>query len=178
MDTELRIEVIKGQNLSGEERKNIITLCSQAFEENLEAVFNTFSRPSHILGFQAGKLVSHALWVTRRLQIDNNQMLRTAYVEAVATENPYRGLGYASTIMKRVVEEIQDYELGALSPFNVAFYERLGWELWRGPLRIRTETGLVRSPGEEEVMIFRLPKTPELDLNSPLSAEWREGDLW
>jgi aminoglycoside 2'-N-acetyltransferase I len=178
MNTELRIEVVEGQTLPADERKNIIAFCSHAFEEELESLFSTFSHPTHILGYRAGQLVSHALWVTRWLQVDNNQMLRTAYIEAVATENAYRGLGYASAIMKRVAEEIQAYELGALSPFNVAYYERLGWELWRGPLYIRTEAGLVRTPGDGEVMIFRLPSTPDLDLNAPLSAEWREGELW
>jgi hypothetical protein len=28
------------------------------------------------------------------------------------------------------------------------------------------------------VMILRLPRTPPLDLDAPLSIEWREGDLW
>ena len=179
MDTELRIEVIKGQTMSSDERKTIINFCNQAFDEDLETLFNTFTHPTHVLGYQAGKLVSHALWVTRWLQVDKNPMLlHTAYVEAVATEKAYRGLGYATTIMKRVEEGIQAYELGALSPFNVAYYERLGWELWRGPLYIRTVAGLVRSPRDEDVMILRLPNTPDLDLNAPLSAEWREGELW
>ena len=123
-------------------------------------------------------LVSHALWLTRWLQADEGPLLRTAYVEAVATEKAFRGLGYASAIMKRVEEEIQGYDLGALSPFSVAYYERLGWELWRGPLYIRTEKGLVPTPSDEHVMILRLPKTPALDVNVSLSAEWREGELW
>jgi len=158
MNIDLQIEVVESQTLSVNERKNIISFCSEAFEEDLEALFNTFSQPTHIIGTKEGKLVSHALWVTRLLQVDNDQLLCTAYIEAVATEKAYRGLGYASTIMKRIVEEIQAYELGALSPFSVAYYETLGWEPWRGPLYIRTEAGLVRTPGEEAVMIFRLPK--------------------
>jgi aminoglycoside 2'-N-acetyltransferase I len=178
MNGELQLEVCEGQNMSADERRNIIAFCSRAFEEDLEALFNTFSQPTHILGYQSGKLVSHALWVTRWLQVDHDRLFRTAYVEAVATEKAYRGRSYASKIMRRVEEEIQDYELGALSPFNVPFYERLVWELWRGPLYIRTEAELIRSPIDEEVMILRLPKTPELDLSVPLSAEWREGKLW
>lgn len=178
MSTDFRIEVVKGQILSGDERKTIIALCSQAFEEDFEALFNTFSEATHVLGYQAGTLISHALWVTRWLQVDTNPILRTAYVEAVATEKAYRDRGYATAIMKRVAEEIQAYELGALSPFSVAYYERLGWELWRGPLYIRTETGLVRTPRDGDVMILRLQNTPALDLYAPLSAEWREGELW
>ncbi len=178
MNSELQLEVVEGQVLSTAERKNIIFFCNQAYEEELEPLFDTFSRPTHVLGYQAGQLVSHALWVTRMLQVDNKQMLRTAYIEAVATGMAYRGLGYAATIMNRLAEEIHDYELGALSPSSVAYYERLGWELWRGPLFIRTGTELLRTPEGEEVMIYRLPKTPDLDLEASLSAEWREGELW
>jgi aminoglycoside 2'-N-acetyltransferase I len=123
-------------------------------------------------------LVCHALWVTRYLQVGTNPVLRTAYVEAVATEAKYRKRGFAASIMKHLVGEIQDYELAALSPFNVEYYERLGWKLWRGPLFIRTKNDRMPSLDGEEVMIFRLPKTPVLDLNAPLSAEWREGELW
>lgn len=28
------------------------------------------------------------------------------------------------------------------------------------------------TPRDEDVMILRLPRTPELDVNAPLSAEW------
>ena len=153
-------------------------MCSRAFDENVEPMFASFSDPIHVLGYRTGKLVSHALWITRWLQINHGQMLRTAYVEFVATEQAYRGLGYASLLMKRVQKEIQDYQLAALSPANVGFYERLGWELWRGPLCIRTETGLISSPAHEEAMVLRLSRTPDLDLTLPLSVEWRAGEVW
>ena len=104
--------------------------------------------------------------------------MRTAYVEAVATDAEYRNRGFASAIMKHLIGEIQDYDMAALSPSSVAFYERLGWELWRGPLFIRKNDNFISSINDEEVMIFRLPKTPVLDIHAPLSAEWREGELW
>jgi len=81
-------------------------------------------------------------------------------------------------VMQRLAADVQDFELAALSPSDPAFYERLGWELWQGPLFIRTDDGLLLSPGEEQVMILRLPRTPPLDLDAPLSAEWRQGELW
>jgi len=104
--------------------------------------------------------------------------MHTAYIEMVATEKTYRSRGFVTAIMKCVADEIQDFDLGALSPFSVAYYERLGWELWRGPLFIRTDSGLIRTPRDGDVMILRLPRTPNLDVNAPLSAEWREGELW
>jgi len=178
MKVTLQIELIKGKDLSSDEQQAIIKFCSRAFEKELDSLFRAFVYPTHVLGYQAGTLVSHALWVTRRLRAGKGPLLRTAYVEAVATEQAFRGLGYATAIMKRVEEEIQDYDLGGLSPFSVAYYERLGWELWRGSLYIRTEAGLVPTPDDEQVMILRLPKTPDLDINDTLSAEWRTGELW
>ena len=72
---------------------------------------------------------------------------------------------------------IADFDLGALSTGIPAFYQRLGWLTWHGPLFIRTNGDLLATP-EDTVMILRLPRTPPLDLRESLSAEWREGELW
>ncbi len=104
--------------------------------------------------------------------------LRTAYVEAVATDLAWRNRGFAAAIMRRIAAEVQDFDLAAPAPFDVRYYARLGWEAWQGPLFIRTQAGLQPSPEDEKVMILRLPKTPPLDITHPLSAEWREGELW
>ncbi len=175
---QLDIKVIRGELLSDIDRQGIVAFCSRAYEQDMEPLFDTFANATHVLGFHNGSLVSHALWVTRYLQVGTGPLLRTAYVEAVATEEAYRNRGFATAIMQRLADEIQDFDLVALSPFSVAYYGRLGWELWRGPLFIRTEDGLLPSPADEEVMILRLPQTPALDLQQPLSAEWREGELW
>ncbi len=172
------IKVVHSKVLSENLKKEIISLCNRAYEEDMGNLFETFVDATHVLGYYGDLLVCHALWVTRHLQVEKNPPMRTAYVEAVATEAIYRNRGFASSIMKYLINVVQDYELAALSPFSVEYYERLGWELWRGPLFIRMKDNLLRSPDDEEVMIFRLPKTPVLDLNAPLSAEWREGELW
>ena len=173
------IKVIHSKLTSETLRKEIVSLCNRAYEQNMETLFETFVDATHILGYYNDLLVCHALWVTRHLQVGTNPILHTAYIEAVATETNFRNRGFASAIMKYAIGEIHDYELGALSPFRVEYYERLGWERWRGPLFIRTKEGnLMPSLDGEEVMIYRLPKTPILDLNAPLSAEWREGELW
>jgi aminoglycoside 2'-N-acetyltransferase I len=48
--------------------------------------------------------------------------------------------------------------------------------MWRGPLFIRSAAALTATP-QDRVMVLRLPKTPPLDLEAALSAEWRAGDL-
>jgi aminoglycoside 2'-N-acetyltransferase I len=177
MTEHLTFEVIQGGTLSERERCEVLALCSCAYRTDYEPLFRTFAGAAHILARQDGALVSHALWVTRCLQCGTLPPLRTAYVEAVATEEAYRRRGFATAVMQRLAAEIRGFELGGLSPAYPGLYARLGWELWRGPLFIRAPDGLLPTPGEE-VMILRLPKTPALDLDAPLSAEWREGELW
>lgn len=177
--TELRWAVMPGAQLAPQARQATIDLCTRAFEEDFTGLMATFQASVHVLGWLGDQLVSHALWVTRWLQVGDHPPLRTAYVEAVATDPSYRNRGYATQAMQRLAAEIQDFELAALSPFSLAWYARLGWEQWQGQLFVRTAAGLLRTPEEEgNVMILRLPQTPPLNLTRPLSAEWREGELW
>lgn len=177
MAHKITLEVTRAEELSTAHRAEIISLCTIAYEENFDQLFETLPSSTHVLARLGGQLVSHAEWVTRWLQPEGQELLQTAYVEAVATAPQYQGRGFATSVMKEVAAQISSYDLGALSPFDVAYYERLGWELWRGPLAIRTESGLLLTP-DEEVMILRLADTPNLNLNSQLTAEWRNGELW
>jgi aminoglycoside 2'-N-acetyltransferase I len=178
MPPQLTFQVIRGTALSEQELSEIIALCSRAYEADYMPFYRTFSAPTHLLARFEGTPISHALWVTRWLQPAGLPLLRTAYVEAVATEPAYRGRGFATALMRRLADEIQGgYELGGLSPADRGLYFALGWQLWRGPLFVRTTEGLVPTPGER-AMILRLSKTPPLDLDAPLSVEWREGEVW
>jgi aminoglycoside 2'-N-acetyltransferase I len=178
MMVSLKLDVVRADELAPCLLADILALCNRAFEEDLEPLFRTLTDKTHVLGFLGESLVCHALWVTRWLQVGTNPIMRTAYVEAVATEKVYRTRGFAAAVMKRVAKEIQDFELGALSPFSVGYYEQLGWERWQGSLFIRKDGSLIQTPNDVDVMILRLPRTPVLDLHAPLSAEWREGELW
>ena len=179
MSDRLHIKIVSSEALSDPDKRAIISLCNLAYEEDLEPLFNTFVDATHVLGTFRGSLVGHALWVTRWLQPGNEAPLRTAYVEAMATHPDFRRRGFAAQIMTALGEAIRSFELGALCPdLGIAdLYEKLGWEFWRGPLSIRAGQGLLPTP-DERVMILRLPKTPALHLEAPLSAEWREGELW
>jgi aminoglycoside 2'-N-acetyltransferase I len=173
----LALQVVKAEDLSAADRAAVLALCSQAYECDFEPFLRTLGDATHVLGRQAGMLVSHAAWVTRWLQSGTLPPMRTAFVVAVATGGAYRGQGFAMAVMQRLAAAIDDFDLGALSPARYGLYLRLGWERWRGPLFIRTAAGLHATP-DDEVMILRLPRTPPLDLDASLSAEWREGELW
>lgn len=171
------VTTVASADLSATQRQQIAALCSRAYDEDFAPVLAAFPAATHVLAWENDCLVSHALWVTRWLQAGEGSLLRTAFVEAVATEPQQQGRGYATLVLRRLAEEIQDFDVGALSPSDPAFYARLRWELWRGPLATRTERGVVATP-DEQVMILRLPASPSLDLTMPLSVEWRAGEVW
>ena len=178
MNHNLNLKIVSNSDLTQPEISEILALCSNAFEEDYAPYLETFENPHHITAHLDGQLVSHALWITRWLQIGSGTLLRTAYVEGVATDAHYRSRGLASAVMERLAEEIIDYEIGGLSPAETSLYTRLGWEYWRGPLFHRKDGALIRDPADEAMMILRLPKTPALDLKQPISVEWRQGEIW
>jgi len=174
---DLEISLVEMGALTPAEWAELLALCNRAYEEDLDPLFETFEGGTHVLGSLSGSIVSHAMWVTRWLQPGDGPLLRTAYVEMVATAPPFQRRGFASLVMQRLAEGIADFDLGALCPAIPLMYARLGWEFWRGPLFIRRADRLIPTP-DEDAMILRLPKTPSLDLEAPLSAEWRAGELW
>jgi aminoglycoside 2'-N-acetyltransferase I len=126
-----------------------------------------------------GKILCHASVVERELHVAHRP-LRTGYVEAVATAPDNQRRGYGSTVMRRVNDYVSDnFELGALGTGSQAFYERLGWKIWRGPSSVRTENGDERTPDEDGyILVLPTPSSPALDLAAPISCEWRPGDVW
>ena len=177
MEAELILETIHTSQLAVEQVAAIHALCNRAYARDLTPLFKTFTDATHVLGILENSLVSHAMWVIRWLQSGNGPYLRTAYVEMVATEPLFQRRGFASLVMRRLAEAISDFDLGCLCPAEPELYAKLGWFFWRGPLFIRALDGLIPTP-DEKVMVLRLPKTPYLDLDLSLSAEWREGEVW
>jgi aminoglycoside 2'-N-acetyltransferase I len=173
----LDVEVVASDALSASDLDEVRALCSDAYREDFTRTIDQIGPGWHLLGRREGILVSHVMWVTRFLQPTSLEPLRTAYVEAVATEPACQRRGYATALLRRLADEVQDYDLAALAPSDETFYARLGWEVWRGPLLIRRGRVLEATP-DETVMVLRLPRTPGLDLDEPLSAEWRRGELW
>jgi aminoglycoside 2'-N-acetyltransferase I len=177
MDQKPDIKILHSDAIDSELKVTIIALCNRAYGEELTPLFETFENSVHVLGFWEGSLATHAMWVTRWLQPASKPLLRTAYIEMVATEPEHQRKGFATAIMRRMARAVSAYDLGALSPADTTLYSRLGWIFWRGPLFIRSGGKLIATP-EERIMILRLTKTPEINLDEPISAEWREGELW
>ena len=177
------LDVVTADALDQDARREIIRLCEAAYGEDFSRWFDELPGSVHVRARDEHRaLVSHAAWVTRWLQPAGHPILRTAYVEAVATAPAHQRQGHATTVLRRLGDLIRtdpSWQLAALSPSDPAFYARLQWELWCGPLAIRRGQDVEPTSDDEQVMILRLPATPAtLVTTSLLTAEWRVGELW
>jgi len=173
----LIIEHRRSSELMGASAAAVRALCDAAYGTATAPFFVSLGAGDHLLGLRDGVLVSHLMWVTRGLQPAGQKVLRTAYVEMVATAPSGQGQGYASALLEHFVPLVAEYDLAALCPATDSLYARLGWRFWRGPLSARKDGAVVATP-DERVMILSLPRTPALDLDVPLSVEWRPGEVW
>lgn len=134
---------------------------------------------THLTAVQDAEVVSHVAVVPRMIDV-GDLAVSTGYVEAVATAPAWRGQGLASRLMEEAGRLIgRHHGMGALSTGAPGFYERLGWEVWRGPTYVRTSAGTVRTEDEDGgVMVLRVPAGAVLDLGLAITCQARDGDDW
>jgi aminoglycoside 2'-N-acetyltransferase I len=176
-----QITSTRTEDLDAIVRSAIINVCVEAHQE--EDFKNLFAYVSsggwHFLAYHNEVLISHALVTTRRLQPEGFPLLKTAYIDAVATLPSHQGQGYVSALMRQLASEIDgEYEIACLETERESFYRRLGWKTWRGPLAGRSEEGLIPTADQNGIMVLELSKTPVLDLDSALSIECQTSRIW
>jgi aminoglycoside 2'-N-acetyltransferase I len=176
------IRVVPSGALSTVEWSALTDLCVAAFNEDWDGYWESIGPGVHVIAEQAGRgIVAHAA-IVDRLLYPGEATLRTGYVEAVAVTPDLQRQGLGTRVMAVIDSMIEEgYELGALGTGSHAFYERLGWVVWRGPTWIRERDGrLVRSPDEDGgIMVRTTPATPKgLDLSLPIAVDWRPGEVW
>jgi len=134
----------------------------------------------HALAGADRALVGHASVVERRIVVGAHEF-RAGYVEAVAVRPSRQRRGVGTMLMIAIAQVIQArFEIGVLATGEWAFYERLGWERWRGPTFVKATGGaLQRTPDEDDgVMVLRCESSREIDLAAPIICDARAGDSW
>lgn len=179
----LSIEVRQTATLGEGTRAAIVAVCLAAspHQPGFADLFSLLPPDGlHLLGRVQGELVGHAVLTTRWAQPGGHLPLRTAYVDAVATTPTHRDHGYASALLRRLAAVAADheYEIACLETRRAGFYERLGWERWRGPLAGRDGDELIPTPEQDGVMFLRLPRTPPLDPANLLTIERQPNRIW
>ncbi len=168
--------------LTPSEGNRIRNLLDEAFEGRFtDALWRQALGGVHFFVEEDGVPISHASVVPRLLAVRDRE-INTGYVEAVGTRHRDRHKGLARSVLAAARRHIEDtYELGALHSVLPTFYEHLGWERWRGPTFVRTSSGLMRTESDDGcIHIWRVAATADLDLdvNDPISCEWRPGFVW
>lgn len=133
----------------------------------------------HVALIEGDSIVSHAAVVQRTLEV-SGRMLRAGYVEGVATKPSRQGEGHGSAVMAALAETVRrEFEFGALSTSAHGFYERLGWERWRGPTFVRDDDQVARTDDEDDgIMALRFGVSARIALTGPIICESRTGDDW
>lgn len=180
MPTQFDIRIRRTRQLDATTRVAIVELCTEAHGADFSRLF--FYLPSdglHLIAYRHDQIVSHAVVTTRWVQPERLPILRTAYVDAVATLPAYQRRGYGSAIMSELTTQLTEYDLACLETDQPAFYERLGWQRWRGPRAGRAPDGtLTPTPDQQHIMILRLSNTPPLALDRLLTIETQTGRIW
>ena len=179
MSQAIRVTSAGTEELSADTRAAIIHVCRTAHQQ--DDFVHLFSYiPSggiHVLAYYEQELVGHAVATTRWLLPHGLPLLRTAYVDAVATLPAYQGRGIGIMVMRHLASVICEYDIACLETDRMSFYAQIGWEAWRGALAGRKADELVPTPDQKGIMILRLERTPPLDLDGLLVVEY-DGRIW
>ncbi|RJQ71579.1 GNAT family N-acetyltransferase [Pseudonocardiaceae bacterium YIM PH 21723] len=133
----------------------------------------------HALIWADDELIAHGSVVQRRMLVAD-RLLRTGYIEAIATHPEHRRNGYGNAIMDGLELVLRGaYELGALSTGGdaVRLYTERGWQLWEGPTSVFGRSGVELTP-DEDGGIYVLPVTGPVNLSGPITCDFRDGDVW
>jgi aminoglycoside 2'-N-acetyltransferase I len=131
----------------------------------------------HAVVVEDGRMLAHGSLVMRRL-LHGERSLRCGYVEAVAVHPEARRRGLGSAVMAALEQLAPAYDLLALSSSDegAPLYLARGWSLWRGPSFVMTVGGSVPTP-DEDGSLYVLG-AHGLDLDGPITCDWRGGDVW
>ena len=160
-------------------RAAIVELCTAAYQEDFSRLFYYLPTDGlHFIAYFDEELVSHAVVTTRWVQPERLPVLRAAYVDAVATLPAYQRRGFGTAVMRELIANISAYDIACLKTDRMGFFERLGWQRWRGPRAGRSGSELIRTPDQQNIMVLRLANTPPLDLDRALTIEAQAGRIW
>jgi aminoglycoside 2'-N-acetyltransferase I len=179
-----RLRIAHTDELGQELVAELIALCEAAFDEPFAALWERVGPGVHVVAEVDGAPVAHAMIVDRALYLggESGVTIDAGYVEHVATRPDAQHGGHATAVMREIGRIItEEFGIGALATGSRSFYEPLGWVMWRGPTYVRSQDGewLRSADSDAHVMVLLTPRTPaDLDLASPIAADWRPGEPW
>jgi GNAT superfamily N-acetyltransferase len=124
--TDDRIQRLSTEALPESMASAVRELCDLAYDSPTAPYFAAIGPGEHLLGWEAGVLVSHLMWVTRWLRMGDDAPLRTAYVEMVATAAAFQGQGRATALLQYFPSQVEHFDLATLArPARGAHRDRI-----------------------------------------------------
>lgn len=167
-------------DLTPAELRGIRALMDAAFDDFTDDDLDHALGGTHWLIEEDGRPVAHASVVPRTLEVDG-VAYRAGYLEAVAVTPARQRRRLGTRLVERATAHIRErYELGVLGTGEQPFYERLGWERWRGRSFVREPDGRTRHSADEDawLMVLRTGRSAGVRLDGTLTCEARPGDDW
>lgn len=134
----------------------------------------------HVLARSGDLILGHAAVVPREIVV-GERAFRAGYLEGVAVLPARQRTGVGRAVMGLLMTELRArYDLGVLATGEAhGFYERLGWERWRGPSYVLTASGPVRTAEDDDgLMALRFGPSAGVDLAAAITCHERPGDVW
>jgi aminoglycoside 2'-N-acetyltransferase I len=134
----------------------------------------------HVLALEGDAILAHGSVVPREIVV-GERPFRAGYVEAVAVRPGRQRTGIGTALMTRLGAALRArHELGVLSTGRArGFYERLGWERWRGASYVLRDGGRIRTADEDEgLMVLLFGASAQVDLGADIACHDRSGDAW
>lgn len=156
-------------------------LMDRAFDDFEDEDWSHALGGEHALVVEDRRVVAHGCVVLRRFLL-GERVLRVGYVEAVAVEPDLQRQGLGTAVMAALERLAPAYDLLALGASDEGrpMYDARGWVPWRGPLHVLGPSGVERTAEEEGYVLVLAGALAldALDLDAPLTCDWREGDVW
>lgn len=133
----------------------------------------------HAYVLEDGRLLAHGSLVQRHCYLgEEMRVLRVGYIESVAVHPDRQRQGLGGAVMQALEDLAPAYDLLALSASTQGrrLYGARGWIPWRGTLHVLAPQGRVHLPDEEGGVLVR--GAHGLDLEAPLTCDWRDGEVW
>jgi aminoglycoside 2'-N-acetyltransferase I len=134
----------------------------------------------HVLARSGEEILGHAAVVPREIVV-GERPFAAGYVEGVAVLPARQRTGVGRAVMRLLMSELRArHDLGVLSTGRArGFYERLGWERWRGPSYVLTAGGPLRTAADDDgLMVLRFGPSAGVDLTAAIACHDRSGDVW
>jgi aminoglycoside 2'-N-acetyltransferase I len=158
------VRVVPREALSQAELRALLAWLEAAYDEGpwRPEHWDDIGPGPHLMIEDEAGLAAHACLDLIEVHAGDRPLV-AGYVEDVATRADRRGQGLATALMEAAAPLLHaQTDLGLLATGSFAFYGRLGWVRWEGPLSVREADGSITRTPEEDGFVMALfgPRTP------------------